>query len=126
MTLLTSIIVGEYCRVFYNYPGLKNEQCHTTDRQTDRHLGYRRSLPELKDQQAQDCKHGHHLQNDSYGLHGLDGPYGLPDQEGRHHSGYAQQDQHDTNDQHFYQRIKAQHVPHGRNFAKFNSNFNFN
>ena len=26
---ITSTIVGEYRRVFYNYPGPKNEQCHT-------------------------------------------------------------------------------------------------
>ena len=29
LTILTSNIVGEYRRVFYNYPGPKNEQCHT-------------------------------------------------------------------------------------------------
>ena len=29
LTLLTSTLVGEYHRVFYNYPGPKNEQCHT-------------------------------------------------------------------------------------------------
>ena len=29
LTILTSNIVGEYCRMFYNYPGAKNEQCHT-------------------------------------------------------------------------------------------------
>ena len=29
LTILTSTIVGEYRRVFYNYPGPKNEQCHT-------------------------------------------------------------------------------------------------
>ena len=28
-TILMSTIVGEYPRVFYNYPGTKNEQCHT-------------------------------------------------------------------------------------------------
>ena len=29
LTILTSTIVGEYRRVFNNYPGPKNEQCHT-------------------------------------------------------------------------------------------------
>ena len=29
LTILMSNIVGEYRRVFYNYPGPKNEQCHT-------------------------------------------------------------------------------------------------
>ena len=29
LTMITSTIVGEYHRVFYNYPGPKNEQCHT-------------------------------------------------------------------------------------------------
>ena len=29
LTILTSNNVGEYHRVFYNYPGPKNEQCHT-------------------------------------------------------------------------------------------------
>ena len=28
LTVLKSYIVGEYFRVFYNYPGPKNEQCH--------------------------------------------------------------------------------------------------
>ena len=99
-----------------------------TDRQTDI-WGYRSSLPELKNQPGQDCKHGHHLQNDSCGLHCLDGPYMvylIKKADTILDIRYAQQDQHDTNDQHFHQRIKAQHVPHGRNFAKFNSNFNFN
>ena len=29
LTILTSNIVGEYRRVFYNYPGPNNEQCHS-------------------------------------------------------------------------------------------------
>ena len=29
LTIVTSTIVGEYRRVFYNYPGAKNEQSHT-------------------------------------------------------------------------------------------------
>ena len=29
LTIVMSNIVGEYRRVFYNYPGPKNEQCHT-------------------------------------------------------------------------------------------------
>ena len=29
LTILMSNIVGEYRRVFYNYPGPKNKQCHT-------------------------------------------------------------------------------------------------
>ena len=29
LTTLTSTIVGEHRRVIYNYPGPKNEQCHT-------------------------------------------------------------------------------------------------
>ena len=29
LTILTSNMVGEYRRVFYNYPGTKDEQCHT-------------------------------------------------------------------------------------------------
>ena len=29
LTLLMSNIVGEYRRMFYVYPGLKNEQCHS-------------------------------------------------------------------------------------------------
>ena len=29
LTILRSTIVGEYRRVFYNYPGPTNEQCHT-------------------------------------------------------------------------------------------------
>ena len=29
LTILTSNIVGEYRRVFHNYPVPKNEQCHT-------------------------------------------------------------------------------------------------
>ena len=29
LTILTPSIIGEYCRVFYNNPGPKKEQCHT-------------------------------------------------------------------------------------------------
>ena len=29
LTILTSTNIGEYRRVFYNYPGAKNEQSHT-------------------------------------------------------------------------------------------------
>ena len=29
LTILTSTIVEEYLKVFNNYPGPKNEQCHT-------------------------------------------------------------------------------------------------